>query len=429
MQNLNSSDTTSIVSGRDISTTQVAVAGPGQIILQAGRNVDLGIKDGVKTTGNLTNPLLPEQGASITVLAGVGQGTTATQAFIDKYINPAASGDFSADLIAYVDKYDGVVQGQTAAQAFTAFGSLSKPLQDAFVRQVFFSELKQTGRSAVSTGNYKSGYDAIATLFPSTGYKGDINLYYSQIKTQRGGDINLLTPGGGVNAGLANPSSSGITKPASRLGIVTVKGGDVNAFVNNDFTVNQSRVFTLQGGNILMWSSYGNIDAGKGSKTVSSTPPPLLVVDPKTGTFILDETQSVVGSGIRVLLANKDVVPGSVDLYAPSGEINAGDAGIGAAGNIFLGALVVRGADNINFGGTSAGVPVAAPAPVSVGLGNLSGADAANQVTQSIANTGGMNANDFKPSFLSVEVIGLGDQGCGEDDQSARCKQASRSSD
>lgn len=422
VQNLKNTDTTSIVAGRDIAyvyaskdptvlTPGITVNGPGQLVLQAGRNVDLGRSDGVVTKGNLNNYLLPEQGAGVTVLAGVGKGATATQAFIDKYIDPAAaSAIYGDELIAYVGKYSDT-KDQTTAQAFATFSDWSKnssdkPLQDAFVRQVFFSELKQAGRNASNVGNYQAGYDAIATLFPSTGYKGDINLYSSQIKTERSGDINIFTPGGGVNAGLAN----GSTKEATELGIVTIKGGDVNAFVNNDFLVNQSRVFTLQGGNILMWSSNGDIDAGKGSKTASATPPPLLVVDPKTGTFKVDVTGSVAGSGIRVLQANKDVKAGSVDLYAPAGEINAGDAGIGAAGNIYLGALVVRGADNINFGGTSAGVPVAAPAPVSVGLSLQDASKVANEATQSLANVSDMNAKDFKPTFLSIEVIGMGGQ-------------------
>jgi len=42
-----------------------------------------------------------------------------------------------------------------------------------------------------------------------------------------------------------------------------------------------------------------------------------------------------------VLLGNKDVAPGTVDLFAPTGVINAGDAGIGSSGNIFLGAQQV----------------------------------------------------------------------------------------
>jgi hypothetical protein len=412
VQNLKVTDSTSIVAGRDVVNTSVSVSGPGQVVLQAGRNVDLGLGSGVTTTGNLGNPLLPEQGASVTILAGVGQGAIAAQAFIDKYINPAVSSSYGADLIAYTGSY-GAPENQTATQAFATFAGLSKPLQDAFVRHVFFSELKKTGRSAVNTGNYQKGYDAISTLFPAGGYKGDINLYYSQIKTVRGGDINLLTPGGGVNAGLANPSTTGPKKTAAELGIVTVKGGEVNAFVNNDFMVNQSRVFTLQGGNILMWSSYGNIDAGKGSKTASATPPPLLVVDPKTGTFNVDVTQSVVGSGIRVLLANKNIKPGDVDLIAPAGTVNAGDAGIGSAGNISIAALHVVGADNINFSGSSTGVPSASPAPVSVGgLGNLQDASkAADQATQSLASVKDMSdMKDFKPTFLTVEVLGLGEQ-------------------
>jgi hypothetical protein len=420
VQNIQSSDATGLTAGRDIvftpnpnntslnynKTVGLTVSGPGHLVLQAGRNVDLGDSPGLVTNGNLANPYLSSQGAGITVLAGVGQGTTDTQAFINKYINPADSTTYSADLIAYIENY-GAPANQTTAQAFATFSTLSQPLQEGFARQVLFSELRSVGRNAATSGSYQPGYDAITKLYPAGNYKGDINLYYSQIKTLRGGGINLLTPGGGVNAGLANDSS----KTAAQLGVVTVTGGDVNAFVNNDFLVNQSRVFTLQGGNILMWSSYGNLDAGKGSKTVSSTPPPLLVVDPKTGTFNVDATQSVVGSGIRVLLANKNVVPGSVDLYAPSGIINAGDAGIGSAGNIYLGALQVVGANNINFSGTSVGVPVSVPAPVSVSLGNVQDASkAADQATQSISNTNELaSVKDYKPTFLTVEVIGLGD--------------------
>ena len=429
VQNVQSTDTTSMTAGQDIvftpnattpsaSTVGITVSGPGQFVLQAGRNVDLGQSLGLVTNGNLANPYLPDQGASTTVLAGVGNNTSGISDFIAKYIDPVSGKGYSPDLISFVNKYG--TQVSTAADAFTTFSSMSAGLQNAFVEQILFSELRQAGRSAINTGDYSTGYSAISTLFPATTYQGDVNLYYSQIKTVRGGDINILTPGGGVNAGLANPSSSGPQKTAAQLGVVTVKGGNVNAFVNNDFLVNQSRVFTLQGGNILMWSSHGNLDAGKGSKTVSSTPPPLLVVDPKTGTFNVDVTQSVVGSGIRVLLANKDVVPGSVDLFAPSGVINAGDAGIGAAGNIFLGALQVIGANNINFGGTGAGVPVTTVAPVSVsGMGNMQDAGkAADQATQSLSN-----ANDlaklqdalanFKPTFISVDVIGLGNEGMG----------------
>jgi filamentous hemagglutinin family protein len=424
IQNQQSTDTTSLVAGRDITfTTQevagITVSGPGQVVLQAGRNIDLGYSAGVVTEGNLNNSALPSQGANITVLAGAGQAGEDTQAFISKYIDPAAQGIYGADLIAFVSQY-GASQNLTAEQAFTYFNDpskISKTLQNAFVNQVFFDELRLSGRSAISSGNYSGGYTAISTLFPTGSYAGDLSLFNSQIKTEVGGNINILSPGGGVDAGLANVNTG---KLASQIGVVTVGGGDINAFVNNNFTVNQSRVFTIQGGNILMWSSYGNIDAGNGSKTATSTPPPLLVVNPKTGEFSVDATGSIVGSGIRVLLGNANVVPGSVDLFAPTGTINAGDAGIGSAGNIFLGALQVIGANNINFGGTSAGVPVTAVAPVSVGgMGNVQDANkAADQATQNLNNASDL-ANlqaalaNILPTFISVEVIGLGDESMG----------------
>ncbi len=415
VQNQQPSDTTSFVAGRDISFTSqetagIAVSGPGQVVLQAGRNVNLGVSNGVVTEGSLNNPALPSHGADITILAGVGQGGIDTQAFITKYIDPAGGTVYGPDLIAYVSGY-GAPQNLTVDQAFAYFSAMPKTLQDRFVNQGLFDELRTSGRSAISTGSYSAGYAAIATLFPGSGYKGDLTMYNSQVKTESGGDINILTPGGGVDAGLANVNTG---KPASQIGVVTVGGGDINALVNNDFTVNQSRVFTIQGGNILMWSSNGSIDAGNGSKTATSTPPPLLVVNPRTGEFSIDATASIVGSGIRVLLGNKDVVPGSVDLFASTGVINAGDAGIGAAGNIFLGAQQVIGANNINFGGTSAGVPVATVVPVTVsGMNNLQDASkAADQATQGmgLANE---TLGSFQPTFLSVEVIGVGDENAG----------------
>jgi filamentous hemagglutinin family protein len=479
VQNQNSSDTTSVIAGRDIvftpqgsaSTPGIAVAGPGQVVLQAGRDIDLGQSQGVVTKGNLANPLLDSQGASITVLAGVGQGTQATQSYIDTFINPANISTYvnakldpntevgknlapalatyveshgaaknlsakevfayfktlptdvqskfitgGADLIAYVNSHGASVASM--ADAYTVFSGISDTLKDTFINQVFFAQLQQSGRSAAKSANYAAGYDSIETLFPAKGVnKGDVNLFYSQIKTERGGDINIYTPGGSVNAGLATSTSNGPVKTAAELGIVSVSGGSVNAFVDKDFLVNQSRVFTIQGGNILMWASKGNIDAGKGSKTSSATPAPLVVVDLKTGAFSLDASGSIVGSGIQALQANKKVAAGTIDLYAPTGEINAGDAGISSAGNIFLGAPRVVGGDNISFGGSSVGVPVAAPAPVSVsGMGNMQDASkAADQATQNMANASDMakikdNLANFKPSFLSVEVVGLGDE-------------------
>ena len=68
-------------------------------------------------------------------------------------------------------------------------------------------------------------------------------------------------------------------------------------------------------------------------------------------------TGAVAGSGIRTIESEPDVPPGDVNLIAPVGYVNAGDAGIGSSGNINIAAQRVIGAANINFGGTATGVP------------------------------------------------------------------------
>lgn len=242
-------------------------------------------------------------------------------------------------------------------------------------------------------------------------YAGDVSLFFSQIKTQQGGDIELRVPGGLINAGLANPGR--ITKGASDLGIVTVRGGSVQAAVLEDFLVNQSRVFTLGGGDIRLWSSFGNIDAGKGAKTASATPPPQIVI--RDGKFVLDTSRSVEGSGIGVLLSRSDVPPGNSELITPLGEVDAGDAGIRVAGNLIVRAQTVANATNVNVGGASSGVP-AASASLSVGITGASSVD--SQTSQAVAKAAESAASSAAakpvtrlPSFITVEVLGIGEEG------------------
>ena len=156
-------------------------------------------------------------------------------------------------------------------------------------------------------------------MFPKENVgKGDILLSMSQVKTEQGGNIQMLVPGGSTVVGVAAPS---LSKAASDQGIFTINGGDILAYVADDFLVNQSRVFTLDGGNIMIWADRGNIDAGSGAKTVNSTPPPVLVV--RNGQIVLDTANSVAGSGIGVLASRDDTPPSDMDLFAPQGSIDA----------------------------------------------------------------------------------------------------------
>ena len=304
--------------------------------------------------------------------------------------------------------------GLTDEDALSAFRALARDSQIAFINSVLFAELKQTGRDFDRIGNYDRGYEAIRALYPDLpgNYAGDLNLFFSQLKTEQGGDIDITIPGGLVNAGLANPGN--LTKGASDLGIVTVRGGTIHGFVHDDFLVNQSRVFTLQGGDILLWSSEGDIDAGKGAKTASATPPPQIVF--RGDRFVLDTSRSIEGSGIGVLLGREGIRPGDVDLIAPHGTVDAGDAGIRSAGNLTIAARQVRGAENIQVGGVSAGVPTSGSSSLGGSLGGVSNAAAnatknAERATQQLAadSAAAQKAQGLVPSFITVEVLGLGE--------------------
>ncbi|MEJ0004907.1 MAG: filamentous hemagglutinin family protein [Steroidobacteraceae bacterium] len=184
--------------------------------------------------------------------------------------------------------------------------------------------------------------------------------------------------------------------------------------------MNQSRVFTLGGGNILIWSDEGSIDAGNGSKSSLSVPPPLVQVN-LDGSITVNYGGSLEGSGIRTIQTNPTTPPGDVDLDAPVGTVNAGDAGIGAAGNINIAAAHVIGVSNINFGGTATGVP----SDVSSLGASLSGVSAVASSTTSSATTQVAEANAAKETaplaqsalnFLDVFVTGLGEENCKPDD-------------
>ena len=300
---------------------------------------------------------------------------------------------------------------------------------------------------------------AIAALLPAGDYAGDYNGFYSQVRTEQGSDIDILVPGGSNTIGLVNAEkvdlsvdSSGnvISRADSTFGLYTTNGGSIRSYSQGDFLVNTSRVFTLGWeatldrelaqyllrDDIFLYSAEGDVDAGKGAKTASSAPPPTFVTDDK-GFTKSDIGKSISGSGIGVLLVRDVINRGDTYLIAPNGEVNAGDAGIRASGNIFIDANRVIGADNIVAVGVAIGVPAAVDTSgLSVsGIGSLGdAAQAANQATSSLAS-GSEEAQkasaamkqalaDFKPSSVSVEVLGFGDgsttRGCENDDSECR---------
>jgi hypothetical protein len=249
---------------------------------------------------------------------------------------------------------------------------------------------------------------------------GDIELYFSRVYTLQGGSISLLAPGGEINVGLAQPPASfGIQKAPDQLGIVAESAGDVNALVYKDFEVNQSRVFAADGGNILVWSTDGDIDAGRGSKTAISAPPPTITVD-ANGKIVVTASPALAGSGIQALTTTPGTEAGTVSLFAPNGVVNANDAGI-AGHNITIGATAILGANNITFTGTALGLP-----PAQVALGAITQNASATATSASSAAQSGLSDSDRDQrktplaesalSWIDVFVIGLGEEGCKPED-------------
>ena len=433
-QNTAATDTTLISAGRDLLSTGngasfVQLGGPGSLDVLTGRNLDLGFGQGIVTVGDLLNANLPSAaGADVNLMVGYGTQGADLSGFLTKIIAPSTT--YQNELVDYVESLEGS-SGLTFAQAQSGFAGLSQSQQSAIVDSVFFNELLLSGRSANSgTGiGFQQGYNAIDALFPDSRsanstpspYGGNLTLTTSQIYTDSGGNISILVPGGEIDVGLANPPPTVVQKPASQLGIVAEGTGDVNIYTLGDVNVNKSRVFTLGGGNILIWSTLGSIDAGNGSKSSLSVPPPTVTVS-AAGVVTLNFGGSLAtGSGIRTIQTTPEVPPGNVDLDAPVGTVNAGDAGIGAAGNINIAAAHVIGVDNINFGGSATGVP-SDLSSLGATLSGVSSVAAGATTSSTNAAQEAAAAKETAPlaqtalSWLDVFVTGLGEENCKQED-------------
>jgi hypothetical protein len=285
--------------------------------------------------------------------------------------------------------------------------------------RTFFDELKASGIAATEADDdalFARGFQAVETLFPGNAFGGDLSMLLSRVHTEDGGDIGIVVPGGGANAGLT--ASVGFAKSPDQLGVVAQRAGDVSAFVHDNFLVNQSRVFALAGGDILMWSSFGDIDAGRGAKTALAAPPPQTVFDPEQGVFVTVFPPVVSGSGIRNF-APPGIEPGRVFLFAPHGTVSAGEAGIVSAGGLFVRAVqVVSGLGGIEAAGPAVGVPATASVSLAAGLTGVSNvaASAAKGTEQQAAATAerqsaaaGQAAAEAGLALITVDFLGFGD--------------------
>jgi hypothetical protein len=223
-----------------------------------------------------------------------------------------------------------------------------------------------------------------------------------------GGAITLVAAGGGVTL-----ASDIFGNPLTPPGIVTEAGGAISVFTETGVDIGQARIFTLRGGDILMWSTTGDIAAGTAPKTVVTAPPTRVVIDATSADVQTDLGGLATGGGIGVLASVEGVMPGDVDLIAPEGVVDAGDAGIRSTGNLNIAATAVLNASNIQVAGTSAGVP-SAPTVSVPPIGALTqpqqqpiGGDPAAQAAKE-AQKQAAEQQEQLPSIITVEVLGYG---------------------
>ncbi|WP_321789442.1 filamentous haemagglutinin family protein [Burkholderia pyrrocinia] len=448
------------------------LGGPGTFDIEAGRNIGPltsqadayrslgsgsyvnGQQTGIDAIGNANNPYLPHESANVNVLFGVGPGID-TASFISTYIDPAKSvpgvSSTTPALVTFMEQYEvglsvdtGLVNDQpaikplTADEAWSKFKALPQYVQQLFAEQVLFKVLTSVGEDYNNPASpyyqkYARGYEALNTMFPaSLGYTannlgggsnganklidtGDLDIRSTTIQTQQGGDVSILGPGGQALIGstsappqIVDPTTGKVIAGPGTMGILTLEKGDIDIFTDRSVLLAQSRIFTEQGGDMTIWSSNGDINAGKGSKSSASTPAPQYVCDANHYCTV-DARGQVTGAGIATLQSVPGVPIGTINLIAPRGTVDAGDAGI-RAGNLNVAALRVVNADNIQVTGKATGIPLVQAVNTGALTAASAAASAATQVAQDIAKNNAAGGA-VRRWAISVQVEGFGDAG------------------
>jgi filamentous hemagglutinin family protein len=484
-QNLNPTDVSEIRSETgDLNVGGTEIRGPGRLLVQAGGSIDLGSSSvagfnnvfgigGLVATGKSFNSQLTDaESARISLVAGV-RGNVDLQKMDSAYAEIIALNSSSSQVISLYNQlkldtdpasvlaasdiatlakanpvYARFVEldtkapralkaYQVAQQSGTAdatsaqlLASALKSVVDEVVAPTASAQNVQVASLATSGAPLVKASAVTTTEEVSAPAKGSIYSDRTSIQTYGGSDIDLWAPNGDIYAGLTD------RPPNTRTwGMVTNAGGSIRSVLSGSFVINQGLVLTARGGDVMLYSSQGDIDAGKGAKTEQS--PVTRVKSPVTETidgatvttgYSLALPPNPVGKGIQTLTSDPDGLgplpeptAGNIYLFAPAGTIDAGEAGIKSGGNILINAQRVLNASNISAGGSSAGVPVAASGSLAASVASSGSNTNTSKSSEDAANSAAAAAKAAaaaegmqKPSILTVEVVGFGDKNCKE---------------
>ena len=236
------SDVSLLHAGRDIWYADVKVAGPGLLDVVAGRNLVQEDRASIVSVG----PALrgdKRPGADIAITAGAGSAGPDYDALGKRYLDPANRAVAGQTLTSQPGKVVHTYERELAdwlraRDGFTGsdqdvlarFETLPLALRQAFLRSVYFAELRAGGREyndaqGPRPGSYLRGRQAIAALFPEgAAREGGISMFGpSGVRSVGGGSIQALAPGGQIVVGV-----QGVAPPGS-AGLITQGQGDIRS--------------------------------------------------------------------------------------------------------------------------------------------------------------------------------------------------------
>ncbi|HET6464762.1 MAG TPA: filamentous hemagglutinin N-terminal domain-containing protein [Nitrospiria bacterium] len=226
-------------------------------------------------SGTISNDVIP-----VNLRTGTGEITNLTLDFysptLRKQVTVQSASDIT-DFVATISVPDGV-QGTVSAT-----GNIDMTPTGGTVSGLHFIG---TGDALVSAGGdinlaTSQGIDQRYLNVPTNDYVpeglleieagGNLEMTQSTIVTYNGAAIHIhgldgpdSPVGGSVNIGTNH--STGFSPFGTYLGVLTLRGGEIDIKATGDVNVNKSRVATLGGGDIQILSTNGDINAGSGGK-------------------------------------------------------------------------------------------------------------------------------------------------------------------
>jgi filamentous hemagglutinin len=447
-------------------SSAVTVSGPGQLFMEAGHNLNLNTSGGVISLGNITNNLLPDVSARLSLLAG-GSKAVSLSEFQSLYLsgNPAAQSAL-IDYVRTVLKLDGgALSGPDGySQALVYYAQMSAPHQVAFANKVmdqrFVDAFLAPGKP------YASAWQAVAkaaNVSPTDlgsnaflRFKDDVlmsevaRLGTAATKIADSTDATVNAENRAARQVLWDElnmavSMAGLGKGFVRTGDINVAASKVQTRAPGDKTVGGIDLFA-PGGNVVVGltandvkgqgvvtQSGGNVRSvlqgdfqvnsqkafvvGVGDLTIYASTGFIdsgrgsntsVSSPPAIGKFVGDYPvyvpgATITGSGLAILPLPDGRRDGKMKLLAPVGGVVLLDTYIRAPEIEVAGP--VKGGDNFKSASVTSTVAVAAPSTIGNQATAPTTAPAAGAVD---AAESGRVARKSKSSLLTVELLSIG---------------------